>query len=176
MAEIARQDFTSTYLVLGPRVPGMLYQPVTPNERTGTAVLSMHPLSNDLGHISSSISPLAATPCCAPIHTLWARTTVRNLIEDQAPDVALAVKYLRGRPDIRSIVLLGRSASGPLRSFYQTVAENGRVTEMSNQQTGTTDRDKAKERGRDESIEDCPKCPAQRQRKSYGRWQGMRER
>ena len=41
------------------------------------------------------------------------------------PDVALGVKYLRGLPDIRAVVLMGHSAGGPMMSFYQNVASKG---------------------------------------------------
>jgi hypothetical protein len=88
-------------------------------------VLSMHPFSNDLGHISGKhLASRGYTVLCANPHTVGTNNSP-YLIEDQAPDVAQAVRYLRTRSEISSVVLLGHSAGGPLMSFYQTVAENG---------------------------------------------------
>jgi hypothetical protein len=39
--------------------------------------------------------------------------------------VGRAVRYLRGRSDIRSVVLVGHSAGGQMMTFYEAVAENG---------------------------------------------------
>src|SRR6476620_10703600 len=120
-----RSEMTSTYLVLGPDVPGILYEPSVRNERTSTAVLSMHPFSNDLGHISGKhLASRGYTVLCANPHTVGTDRAA-YLIEDQAAEVAMAVRFLRNRTGIKSIVLLGHSAGGPLMSFYQTVAENG---------------------------------------------------
>jgi hypothetical protein len=122
---MARQEVTSRYFAFGPNVPGMLYQPVMPNERTSTAVLAMHPFGNDLGHICGRhLASRGYTVLCANPHTVGT-TNSPYLIEDQVPDVALGVRYLRNLADVKSIVLLGHSAGGPLMSFYQTVAENG---------------------------------------------------
>jgi hypothetical protein len=103
----------------------MLYQPAQPNERTSTAVLAMHPFGNDLGHICGRhLASRGYTVLCANPHTVGT-TNSPYLIEDQAPDVALAVSYLRAQAEIKTIVLLGHSAGGTLMSFYQNVAENG---------------------------------------------------
>jgi hypothetical protein len=122
---MARLDVTATYLALSSTVSAMRYQPTQKSERTSTAVLAMHPFSNDLGHICGRhLAARGYTVLCANPHTLGT-TNSPYLIEDQAPDVALAMRYLRARPEIESVVLLGHSAGGPLMSFYQNVAEHG---------------------------------------------------
>ena len=45
--------------------------------------------------------------------------------EQHAPALAAAVKYLRQKPGITKVLLLGRSMGAPLMAFYQNVAENG---------------------------------------------------
>jgi pimeloyl-ACP methyl ester carboxylesterase len=45
--------------------------------------------------------------------------------EDIALDIEQGVEYLRARPGITRIVLIGHSGGGPASSYYQAVAENG---------------------------------------------------
>ena len=45
--------------------------------------------------------------------------------EQHAPAIAAAVKYLREKPGITKVLLLGRSMGAPLMAFYQNAAENG---------------------------------------------------
>jgi hypothetical protein len=78
----------------------MLYQPVQPNARTSTAVLAMHLFGNDQGHISGRhLASRGYTVLCANQHTVGTANSP-YLIEDQAPDVALAMRYLRARREI----------------------------------------------------------------------------
>ncbi|MFN0073305.1 MAG: hypothetical protein ACKVVP_17625, partial [Chloroflexota bacterium] len=119
------RGYTSTYIVLGPGVPGMLFQPTVRNDRASIGVLVMHPFSNDLGHIAGHhLAARGYTVLCANPHTVGTHDSP-YLIEDQAPDVALGVAFLRNHSEIRSVVLFGHSAGGPLMSFYQAVAEHG---------------------------------------------------
>ncbi|HEV7662841.1 MAG TPA: hypothetical protein VGQ62_04840, partial [Chloroflexota bacterium] len=125
----AAQDatFDTTFVPLSNAVPGVLYRPKTAGDRSSVAVIVMHPFASYLTHLAcSQLSARGYTVLCANPHTVNLGHTAYTL-EEEAPDVALAVKYVRGLADIQHVVLLGHSAGGPMLTFYQNVAQNGQA-------------------------------------------------
>jgi hypothetical protein len=117
--------FETTFVALSSTVPGVLYRPDTLSERSHTGIIVMHPFSSYLTHQAcSQLSSRGYTLLCANPHTVNLNDNQYTL-EEEAPDVALAVAYLRSQPDIQHVVLLGHSAGGPMLTFYQNVALNG---------------------------------------------------
>src|SRR5215216_1840338 len=117
--------FDTSFVALSSAVPGVLYRPKTAGERSGTALVVMHPFASYLTHVAcGQLSTRGYTVLCANPHTVNLNDS-QYTVEEEAPDVALAVNYLRGLPDIQHVVLLGHSAGGPMMTFYQNVAQNG---------------------------------------------------
>lgn len=123
----AAQDaaYDTTFVPLSNAVPGVLYRPKAAGDRSGVAVVVMHPFASYLTHLAcGQLSSRGYTVLCANPHTVNLSHTAYTL-EEEAPDVALAVQYLRNLSDIQRVVLLGHSAGGPMLTFYQNVAQNG---------------------------------------------------
>jgi hypothetical protein len=117
--------FTTTFVPLSAAVPGVLYQPASPADRAHTAIIVMHPFASYLTHVAcTELSSRGFVVLCANPHTVNLSHNAYTA-EEEAPDVALAVKYARGLPGIQHVLLLGHSAGGPMLTFYQNVAENG---------------------------------------------------
>jgi hypothetical protein len=117
--------YQTTFVPLAQSVPGVLYQPRVASDRTAIGVLFMHAFDSYLTNIGcGELASRGYTVLCANPHTIN-HDDQTYTIEEQAPDIALGVKYLRSRPEIRSVVLMGHSAGGPMMSFYQNVALNG---------------------------------------------------
>ena len=118
-------DFDTTFVPLSSAVPGVLYRPKTASERSATGLVVMHPFSSYLTHLAcGQLASRGYTVLCANPHTVNLNDSQYTL-EEQAPDVGLAVKYLRDQSSIQHVVLLGHSAGGPMLTFYQNVAQNG---------------------------------------------------
>jgi hypothetical protein len=105
---------------------GALYRPDPaefPNPRVGIVI--MHRNSNFLSHIGTKelarrgFVVLAMNPRCDNNEALCAPW------ENNALDVKQGIGFLKERPGISKVVLLGHSGGGPTMSFYQAVAENG---------------------------------------------------
>src|SRR5215208_6210301 len=110
--------FDATFVPLSSAVPGVLYRPKSAGERSGTALVVMHPFASSLTHVAcGELSSRGYTVLCANPHTVNLNDS-QYTIEEEAPDVALAVKYLRGLPDVQHVVLVGHSAGGPMLTFY----------------------------------------------------------
>jgi hypothetical protein len=117
--------YQTTFVPLASSVPGVLYQPRAASDRSQIGVLFMHAFDSYLNNIGcGELASRGYTVLCANPHTV-VHAQQDYTIEEQMPDVALGVKYLRGLPDIRAVVLMGHSAGGPMMSFYQNVASNG---------------------------------------------------
>jgi hypothetical protein len=118
-------DYQTTFVPLAQSVPGVLYQPRVASDKTAIGVLFMHAFDSYLTNIGcGELASRGYTVLCANPHTVN-HDDQTYTIEEQAPDIALGVKYLRSRPEIRSVVLMGHSAGGPMMTFYQNVAQNG---------------------------------------------------
>jgi hypothetical protein len=121
------QQIKTTFIRLGQGVPGVLYEPVTPGEKSQIGVFVMHASGDYLQHSScTELSKRGYRVLCANNATSkmgnapMDRSTDRILL-----DAKLGVAYLRKYPGIRKVVLFGHSGGGVLMSSYQNIAENG---------------------------------------------------
>jgi pimeloyl-ACP methyl ester carboxylesterase len=104
-------------------VKGALYKP-DDGPPPHVAVLLIHRTGNFLSHIATTelarrgFLVLAMNPRSdnneAAVH-----------FEENALDIKSGIEFLRRRPGITKIVLLGHSGGGPATSFYEAVAEKG---------------------------------------------------
>lgn len=125
-AEEATADVRSRFVRLGPGVPGVLYEPVAGGDRSGVAVLVMHPGGDYLEFSAGNeLARRGYRVLCANAST--AKSGIGNDvgIEQLLSEVKLGVEYLRALPGVRKVVLFGHSGGGALMSAYQNIAENG---------------------------------------------------
>lgn len=113
-------EIKNTFLRFGRDVPAVLYEPVSPDEKSRIAVLVMH---SDGDYLSFDMGPELAKK---GYRVLCANVADRhNSLQRKMQDVKLAMNYLRGRGDIEKVILMGHSGGGTLMSAYQCAAENG---------------------------------------------------
>lgn len=114
------QDFEYSYALLNEEVNSVLYQPVTPGEKSRIGVLVMH--SNENYLTFSAGSELAKRG----YRVLCANVSDPNSTQDaKILDAKLAFDYLSGIDGVEKVVLLGHSGGATLMTSYQAIAENG---------------------------------------------------
>ena len=112
----------TTFVRLGRRIPGVLYEPLTPSGKEDINVLVMH---SDEDYMTFPTGPELAvrgyTVLCANVMNkegiLFSQNEKMRCVKD-------AVEYLRERNG-GSVILMGHSGGGTLMSAYQALAENG---------------------------------------------------
>ena len=120
------QQVKSTFVHLGPGVPGVLYEPVTPGPKSAIAVFAMH---SEVDYLQFSacteLSKRGYRVLCANNATHKGGIDADLSIDSILLDAKLAVTWLRHYPGVRKVVLLGHSGGGTLMAAYQSIAENG---------------------------------------------------
>jgi pimeloyl-ACP methyl ester carboxylesterase len=120
------QTFKTTFVPLGPGVPGVLYEPVTPGPKAEIAVIAMHTVADYLTFTACpELAKRGYRALCANCSTSKSGFVSDNDQNKMILNVKLAVAYLRKYPGIRKIALLGHSGGGGLMASYQNIAENG---------------------------------------------------
>jgi len=110
----------ATFVHLGDHVPGLLYEPITPGEKSSIGILVMHSGGDYLNFPAcTEMSKRGYRVLCANVGSVF------DTIEKKLLDVKLGVAYLRKYPGIRQVILWGHSGGGTLMSAYQDIAENG---------------------------------------------------
>ena len=113
----------TSFLRLGQRVPGVLYEPVGLEKEKLTAVLVMH---SDEDYLSCPTGPYLAE---RGYRVLQANPPIKEGLffnQDRKMHAVLAaMEYLKAREDVGKIVLMGHSGGATLMTAYQAVAENG---------------------------------------------------
>jgi hypothetical protein len=108
----------TTFVHLGDHVPGLLYEPLTPGEKSKIGVFVMHYGGDYLQF-----------PACTELSKRGYRVLCANNSNGNMQRILLDAKagvtYLRKVPGITKVVLLGHSGGGTLMSAYQSIAENG---------------------------------------------------
>jgi len=119
----------STFIHLPPRepwappMPGMLYEPLVPEEQSRIGILIMH---SDEDYLSFLSGPEFAKRGFRVLCTnVMSKEGIIYSQPDKMLNVLEAVKYLKRQPGVEKVVLLGHSGGGTLMSAYQCVAENG---------------------------------------------------
>lgn len=114
------QEIQSSYALLNEEVNSVLYEPVTPGEKSSIGILVMH--SNENYLTFSAGSELAKRG----YRVLCANVSDQNSIQDDKMlDAKVAFDYLSGIEGVEKVVLLGHSGGATLMTSYQAVAENG---------------------------------------------------
>ena len=106
--------------------PAVLYQPVTPGDKSQIAVLLMDPDRDYLAHsVCIDLSKRGYRVLCANSDVVKTQFSRDITMDGIMADVGSGVAYLRQYPGVRKVVLLGHGEGGALMSAYQNVAENG---------------------------------------------------
>lgn len=97
----------------------MEYVPLNPTETSGIAVVLMHCDQNYMG--------LKMGPALAErgYHVLACQSIEGGPIERKMEMLNKCMKYLRAKPEIEKIILMGHSGGATLMTAYQAIAENG---------------------------------------------------
>jgi hypothetical protein len=124
----AAQDLPikTTFAPFGNGVPGVLYEPVTPVEKSQIGIFVMHAGADYLKFSAcTELSKRGYRVLCANNSSSKNGFTSDGSIDRILLDAKLGVAYLRQYPGVRKVVLLGHSGGGALMSTYQNIAENG---------------------------------------------------
>src|SRR5580700_1361522 len=120
------QEVKTTFVHLGPGVPGVLYEPVTPGPKSAIAVFVMHSSGDYLENSAcTELSRRGYRVLCANSTTAKAGDENDLDMDQVVLDAKLGMVWLRKQSGIRKIVLLGHSGGGVLMSSYQGIAEGG---------------------------------------------------
>ena len=109
-------SITRTFVPLGPGVPGVMYEPIHPGEKSHIAVVVLHG------------ADYLTFPTCTELSKRGYRVLCANPTgagDGPLLSVKLAVAYARRYPGVEKVVLFGHSGGGVLMSTYQNIAENG---------------------------------------------------
>jgi hypothetical protein len=117
--------YTQEYVALGDTASGVLYRQEAPGPNAGVGLVLMHPNSDFRDALAChELAERGFTALC--VAGRYVNTNREEMVWEKVPlDLAPAVTYLRERPGIRSVVLVGHSGGGQLMPFYQNVAQNG---------------------------------------------------
>jgi hypothetical protein len=120
------EQIKTTFVRLGPGVPGVLYEPVTPKAKSAIAVFAMHSGADYLQFSAcTELSRRGYRVLCANNSLRKSGIDSDSSIDAILLDAKLGVAWLRKYPGVRKVVLLGHSGGGALMSAYQNIAENG---------------------------------------------------
>jgi hypothetical protein len=120
------EQIKTTFIRLGPGVPGVLYEPVTPKAKSAIAVFAMHSGADYLEFSAcTELSRRGYRVLCANNSMRKSGIDSDSSIDAILLDAKLGVTWLRKYPGVRNVVLLGHSGGGALMSAYQNIAENG---------------------------------------------------
>ncbi len=115
-----RKQYQATFLRPGPRMPGVLYEPMEHGDKSHVGVIAIHPEADYLDHtIGPNLSARGYTVLCA--NTADETESLAMKIKD----VKYAYEFMKGLNGIEKIVIMGHSGGATLMSAYQSIAENG---------------------------------------------------
>lgn len=109
-----------TYVVIGRRQHGILYEPVVKNEKSRIGVVIIHS-DGDYGTLNMC-GELAKRGYIAFGGQV---SSSDDILDNKLLDVKNAVNFLKGIKGVEKVVLMGHSGGATLMSAYQAVAENG---------------------------------------------------
>jgi hypothetical protein len=125
-AGAAAPRVTQTFVHLGRGVPGVLYQPAAPGEKSQIAIFIMHSGADYLTFPAcSQMAERGYRVLCANGSDSKSGFTDDESIDRMLLDAKLGVQFLRKYPGVRKIVLWGHSGGGTLMSAYEDIAQNG---------------------------------------------------
>lgn len=113
-------EIQSTYTQLEERVDAVLYEPVTPVEKSRIGVFVMHSDANYLAFPAGiELARRGYRVLCAKVGDAY------DTLDDKILDAKLAFDFLKEYPGVEKVVLFGHSGGATLMSAYQAIAENG---------------------------------------------------
>jgi pimeloyl-ACP methyl ester carboxylesterase len=121
------QQTKTTFVRLAGGVPGVLYEPVSPAEKSQIGIFAMHSGGDYLSFSAcAELAKRGYRVLCANNSSSKSESfTTDASIDKIILEARLGVTYLRKYPGIRKVVLLGHSGGGAVMASYQDVAENG---------------------------------------------------
>jgi len=116
----------TTFVQLARGVPGVLYEPTMPGPKAETAVFVMHSSADYLSFSAcSELSRRGYRVLCANNSTSKSGASNDGMLDQVLLEAKAGIAWLRGRPDIKHVVLLGHSGGGTVMSAYEYIAESG---------------------------------------------------
>lgn len=109
-----------TFVKIGRRLKGVLYEPLTPVENSKIAVVIVH--SDDDYSTRPMGGELAKRGYVAFCGAVSDR---QDTLDKKLLDIKQIVEFLKQYPGVEKVVLMGHSGGATLMSAYQSVAENG---------------------------------------------------
>ncbi len=116
----------TTFIYLGSGIPAVLYEPTTPGPKAQIGVLVMHTGADYLTHSAcTELSTRGYRVLCENTSGDKSGTFDTGRLDGSILEASQGVKFLRGYPGIKKVVLWGHSGGGTLMTAYQSIAENG---------------------------------------------------
>ncbi len=123
---VAVAGIKTTFVYLGNGVPGVLYEPTTPGPKAQIAVLLMHSGADYLTHSGcTELSRRGYRVLCENTSGDKSGNFDTGRLDGSILEASQGVKFLRGYPGVKKVVLWGHSGGGTLMTAYQSIAENG---------------------------------------------------
>ena len=97
---------------------GILYEPVTPCEKSSIAIVNVH---SDSDYTDFNISAEMAKRG----YRSFGGQVVGTTLDEKLVDIKHIVDFLRAIPGVEKVILMGHSGGATLMSAYQNAAENG---------------------------------------------------
>lgn len=116
---IKNNNIVYSFVPLARNLNAMYYEPMEENEKSSVAILVMHPGTDYLTKDMYLMARYGYRVLCANV------TDIYENLDRKIAEVKKAVEFLRGRSEVKKIVLWGHSGGGTLLSAYQRMAENG---------------------------------------------------
>ena len=109
-----------TFVKIGRRQRGILYEPAVPSENSRTAIVIIH--SDD----DYSTRPMCGEMAKRGYVAFGGSVTDRqDTLDKKLLDVKRVIEFLKTRPGVERVVLMGHSGGATLMSAYQAIAEKG---------------------------------------------------
>ena len=116
----------TSFIYLGSGVPGVLYEPTAPGPKAQIAVLVMHSGADYLTHSAcTELSKRGYRVLCENTSGDKSGNFDTGRLDGSILEASQGVKFLRGYPGVRKVVLWGHSGGGTLMTAYQSIAESG---------------------------------------------------
>ena len=112
--------YKATFLRPGPRMPGVLYEPLNKSDKSRVGIIAIHPEADYLDHtIGPNLSKRGYTVLCANT------SDQTESLAMKIKDVKHAYEFMKALPGIEKVIIMGHSGGATLMSAYQAIAENG---------------------------------------------------
>lgn len=115
-----KEFYKATFVRPGPRMPGVLYEPLTKGDKSHIGILVMH---SDSDYLDQPAGPELARRGYSVLCTNTADPA--QSLSMKVSDAKQGFELLKNLDGMEKVVLLGHSGGATLMSAYQNLAENG---------------------------------------------------